>query len=461
MNQAALSQCRYHSDHQARWQCESCQLDLCLECRPFAERLPDPVHCPLCNQVMQDLEIGAPFWTRPHRLLAYPSTRIILALLAALAVISMLLPPGFGRVAFSLPAFVALSWLAFHALIQSVSGDDSAPEVDQLKSFDQVRNFALFLVVISPYALIMTLTYLIGPLWFRIAALMLIAVAMPASIMIIHGDDRLDSAFNHARIIDLIKALDHAYAILAGFVFMLLAIPAILSSLLDGLIPAWINRGLLVALLGYGFLVGMHLIGHALFQYRRQFDAINADQNQDLTAEKVEPEQALTNARIQTREQQHNDARWTLGQALAHYPNHAELNRQFEQLLVEAGDDSELHSHLERRLLKLVNDGQDELATDSLLRNRKMLGQWLPKSPRVRHVIASVLAERGQPRDALKLLLTLPKDAPKYQFLAEACLLAAKILEQHMDDRQAADKLRGYVRKRFPGRSAQWEQDDV
>jgi hypothetical protein len=460
MNQAALSQCRYHSDHDARWRCEPCQLDLCLECRPFAERLPDPVNCPLCNQVMEDLEIGAPFWTRPHRLLTYPLTRIILALLAALAIISMLLPPGFALVAFSLPAFIALSWLAFQVLIRSGCGDDTAPEVEQLKSFDQLRNFALFLVVVSAYALVMTLAYLIGPIWFRIAALLLIAVVMPASIMILHGDERLDSSFNHARIVDLIKALGHAYAILAGFVFVLLAVPAILSSLLDGLIPAWINRGLLVALLGYGFLVGVHLIGHALFQYRRQFDAINADQGH-LPAEKVEPEQALTSARIQTREQQHNDARWTLGQALTHYPNHTELNRQFEQLLVAAGDDGELHSHLERRLLKLVNDGQEELATDTLLRNRKALGKWLPKSPRVRHVIASVLAEREQPRDALKLLLTLPKDAPKYQFLAEACLLAAKILEQHMDDRPAADKLRGYVRKRFPGRSAQWEQGDT
>ncbi|MFU8830750.1 MAG: tetratricopeptide repeat protein, partial [Wenzhouxiangella sp.] len=152
------------------------------------------------------------------------------------------------------------------------------------------------------------------------------------------------------------------------------------------------------------------------------------------------------------------DARWTVGQALARYPHHAELNEQFERLLISSGNDSELRSHLDRRLHKLALDRNDTKAIEAWLRSREMLGDWMPSSSEARHRIGLALTKAGQHRDALKLLLSVRTNNPNYDLMPEACLRAAQIMETFMGDAVGADKLRAAVRRRYPGRAEYWER---
>lgn len=454
--------CRYHATTTARWRCDPCDLSLCTQCKPFAERVPADVLCPLCKETMADISVGAPFWHTPQQHLGYPLDRLALILLGSLAIAGMLIPVGVSMWLMGIPAFAILSWYLFHVFLTSSRGAIEAPDFHQLRSVENIELFQHFLVVSAVYALALIGTHLSGSILLAAMVPLMVAAVYPASIMMMAIEEGIRPAFDPEKMYRLAERIGMPYLILSGLVFVFLAGPSALLYPLTSVLPDWLQRGLFILVQGFAIFLIVRLVGYALFQFRRQLEYSGAipliDRERRLKPEEYEPAIALTDARIQTGEGSIDDARWTVGNALTRYPNHPELNEHFEQLLISTGDKNELRNHLDRRLGKLATERMDAMAVDTWLRNRKLVGKWMPRSSKARHRMGRELARRGKHPEALKFLLSLPKHNPKYNLLPEACMLAAKILEESMNDVAAAEQMRDYVKRNFPGRADDWER---
>lgn len=462
MTEGAAINCRYHSTTPARWRCRPCDLVLCTRCKPLAEQVPADVTCPLCSRVMADLGAGPPFWQAPYHHIRYLFQPAILIFIAALAVTGMIVPAGPLLAVFTIAAFLPASWYFFQVLFTSSRGEPAPPGFGQLKSLEQIGMYREFLGLTATHALLTAIAVLAGPPPIAVLVMLLVAVTYPAMIMVTAIDEKLRPALDPERVFGLARRIGPPYLALAGTVLALFTIPWLLLLPVGWIAPDWLHRGLWLLLQGYGMFLAMHLIGHVLFQFRRQLEYHEGipviDRERPPQPAEYEPGIALTDARIQTGEGHLDKARWTVGEALTRYPDHPKLNDHFEQLLSSTEGELALRNHVERRILRLTRRGDSDQAVEIWDRHRDELRDWMPRSSAARHRMGRELFRSGHPRRALKFLLSLPDHDPRYDYLPEACMLIAEILEVAMDDAEGAEKWRTFVRQRFPGRADEWEE---
>ena len=455
MDGGESANCRYHADQAARWYCRPCDLYLCSLCKPKAAQLPLDITCPLCNEPMRDLAIGKLFWASPHEQLTYPLSPTLLIFIAVLTVVGMLVPAGLMLFAFLVVAFLACAWVGFHVYRASSQGQIDPPAPSALTDIKELESFKSFLgVTVILFGLVAVgwwwVPFLIAPL-----LTLLIAALLPASLMLVAITGQFKTAFDIEAVHQLAQRLGVAYIVLSILVLFLVVIPASVLAPLTSVLPDWLHRGLLILLQTYTFILVFRFTGVALFQNQRILghdSSLPPGQPMNIPEpEDYEPELALSTATIQRKEGLINEARWTLGQVLTRHPNHSGLNEQFEQFLIADNEHKELTSHINRRLKKLAADRDQEKTVETWLRVKPALGNWLPASSTDRHWLGYALSEQGQEREGLRVLLSLPKDRPKYKRLPEVCTTAANIMEKNLGDSAGAEKLRDFVRKRFQG----------
>jgi hypothetical protein len=460
MQQSNSVPCRYHRRNPGRWHCRTCELELCVDCKPMADRLPDDVPCPLCQSAMVDLDAGPPFWRRWQSLLRHPAEPTAGAFVGALALVTLLLPGGLVGALLGLPLLAAFLYYAFVVFFTSACGQEEAPGIAQLLDRKHGNAQMDFLKIGLVYAIAIFAAWFIGSIPALAVVLLMASMAWPASVMAAAADEQFSAAFDYRRLTAIANRLGMTYNLLAASTLAVVAVPALLLYLPGLILPAFVHAALLVAAYGYLGLALARTIGSVLHQHRRELafagDVDPIDRPLPPKPAVHEPIQALADARVQIAEERTEQARRTIGEALTHYPGNNELNRRFEALLKGSGQINELKNHVERVLSRKVARGDAADAVDHWLQHRETLGDWLPRISATRHHMAMELEKRGDHRTAVRLLLSLPKNDPRYPKLPEACLEAARMLEQHFDDTQGAEPLRKFVVKRFPARAATW-----
>lgn len=463
MNTTDMERCRYHAGKRARWHCKACELALCETCKPMAELLPYDVVCPLCAEPMTDTQVGAMFWHDPRPALRYPLHPVILVLIGVLAVVSAIVPRGLPALLAAIPALAVFAIFAYVVFDQSSRGEEGLPGIREMLDEDRLTAFPDFAKTILIYALLPVLAWMSGSLLLFSLVLAATCLVFPAALMAVAIDERLNAAADPARIGRLINTLGTPYYILAGTTAVIAVAPFALVHPAGGLLPDPVHAGILTLLYGYLILLAFRLVGDVLFIFRRRLDFAagidRIDRPRKPRPEEYEPALALADARIQIGEGHARRARMTVGQALTHHSAHPGLNECFDELIHVTGSEAEFRNHIERRLRRLVSNGQPAAAAELWQNNRKHLGSWLPRIAETRHRLALELEQRGEQRVAIRLLLKLPSTDPRYVELPEACLEAARMLETHLGDSSQADKLRTWVINRFPDRAQQWHQD--
>lgn len=452
--------CRYHPRSQARWHCGACDLDLCCDCKPLADQLPHDALCPLCRSTMADLDVGAPFWRGWQDLLRYPVERWSLILVGALALTNLLAPAGIITLLIGLPLLVLFLYWSSVVFNSSSCGDNNPPGPSELADKGRVDAGMDFIKIGLVYAVVIFAGYMSGSSLILAVMLVLASMAFPASVMAMAIDEDFSPAFDYRRLTAIAQRLGPTYNWLAAATLLIAAAPAVVLFLPGLLLPGFIHAGLLTLAYAYGGLVLAHGIGRVLYQHRRilRFAAgVEKIDRPSLPKPAVyDPIQALADARVQFAEGKSDQARVTIGEALTQYPRNTELNRRFETLLIQSGQTSELNNHIERVLRRMIADGNVTGAVDHWLAHRKTLNGWLPRMSNTRYRMALELESRGHYRTAVRLLLTLPKTDRRYAKLPEACLEAARMLEQHFNDTDSAKPLRQFVKNRYPERAAEW-----
>lgn len=429
----------------------------------MAELLPEDVPCPLCAEPMTDTEVGAMFWQDPKSALLYPLHPTVLVLIAILAALAAIFREGLpGLVAAGLTGAI-LVLLAYAVFDQSSRGKEGLPGIGEMIDGQRWRAFPDFLKTVLLYAAVPFAAFLNESTLLAFVALSAASLLFPASLMAAAVDERWKAAIDPSRIGRLVKTLGHAYYILAATTFAIAVAPAAAMYPVAGMLPAPVHAAIMILVYGYLVVLAFRMVGDMLFRFRRrlQFHAgvDRIDRPRKPRPEEYEPALALADARIQIGEGQAKRARMTVGKALTHHPEHPGLNECFDELIRVTGSRTEFRNHLERRLRRLVANGETGAAADLWLNNRKHLDDRLPRFAETRHHMALELEKRGEHHVAIRLLLKLPSADPRYHELPEACLEAARMLETHLGDDGQAAKLRTWIINRFPERAERWYRE--
>ena len=460
MNKSDTAPCRYHQRNPGKWHCRDCDLALCGDCKPMADRLPDDVPCPLCRTPMADLDAGPPFWQHWREILRYGLERTVLIFIGVIGLVQLITPAGLTTLLAGLPVLILFLYYMAVIIDRSACGSISPPVMAELTDRTRIDARMEWVKAGLVYALALLAAGLIGSPLVLGMVVLLAAMAFPASVMAVTIDEQYRAAFDYRRLTTIARRLGMDYNLLAAATLAVAAIPVLVFYLPGLILPTFIHATLLTLVYGWAGLSLSHAIAGVLYQYRRklEFGAGMDPIDRPLPPKPAvyEPVQALADARVQMAEDQLDHARVTIGEAMTRYPRNRELNRRFEELLAANGQISALKNHVERVLHRKVSDGDVTGAVDHWLHHRDSLEGWEPKISATRHRMAMELEKRGDPRTAVRLLLALPKMDPRYGRLPEACLDAARMLEEHFADHAKAEPLRKFVQTRYPGRAASW-----
>ena len=460
MDKSDTAGCRYHQRKPGKWHCTHCELALCSDCKPLAERLPHDVPCPLCQTAMVDLDAGPPFWQDWREILRYPTERTALIVVGVSGLAQLVTPVGLPTLLVGLPVLALFLYYVAVVIDCSACGSINPPETVELTDRSRTGARMEWVKTGLIYAGALLAAGMSGSPLVLAVVLLLAAMALPASLMAVALDGKLKAAFDYARLTTIARRLGMDYNLLAAAAFIVAAAPALVFYLPGLLLPTIVHATLLTLVYGWGCLSLAHAVGRELYRYRRELEFAAGEDPIDRPLppkpEVHEPVQVLADARVQMAEQRLDQARVTIGEALTRYPRNRELNRRFEKLLAAEGRITELKNHVERVLYRKISDGDVAGAVDHWQYHRDSLEGWEPRISATRHRMAMELEARGDYRTAVRLLLSLPKTDPRYGRLPEACLDAARMLEEHFADKAAAEPLRQFVQKRFPSRAATW-----
>jgi len=409
---------------------------------------------------MIDLEAGTPFWHDWREILHYPIERTALVIVGLAGLVQLVTPAGLSTLLAGLPVLAIFLYYVAVIIDRSACGSNAAPDTADLADRSRIDARLEWVKTGFVYAGALLAAGMSGSPLILAVAILLAAMALPASLMAVAMDGKFKAAFDYPRLTTIARRLGMDYNLLAAAALVVGATPAVVFHLPGLLLPTFVHATLLTLVYGWACLSLAHAVGRELFRYRREleFGAGEDPIDRPLPPKPAvhEPVQALADARVQMAEQRSDQARVTIGEALTRYPRNRELNRRFEKLLAAEGRITELKNHVERVLHRKVADGDVAGAVDHWQQHRDSLDGWEPRISATRHRMALELEARGDHRTAVRLLLSLPKTDPRYGRLPEACLDAARMLEEHFADQAAAEPLRQFVQQRFPARAATW-----
>lgn len=452
--------CRFHTESPARWHCDECRLSLCTTCKPYAERLPLEVDCPLCGGQMAECRPESDA-TRPvHQALCNAAGLPGLALAAALAVLAAIGFTSIPGLLLTLPLGVVLLTLMIALMQCSGEGRSNAAATAGLTDIEQIEYCLRILPLGLPFAAVLMLGAASGSAVLLTGAAVVVALVLPLSIMAAVCSETPRAGVDPREIARVGRITQEQYRPIA--VASALGVAAIATLAHYGLV----SNPLLHAALAFGMTIGLlatsAYLGTVLRMHRRRLDypagVAPIDRPRRPEPDDYEPAMMAADAEILLREKRTHDARLLLGRALTRFPDDARLNEQFDSLVASSARPRELRNHLERRLQRLFSSGSVGAATALWQRYSPQLDNWVPRVSETRYRLALELDEMGDHQTAFRLLIGLSPDDTRFRHTAEAWLEAARILEHDLGEPNRAAELRKVVRQRYPDKARIWDQ---
>lgn len=448
--------CHQHPRQHAAWHCPGCKLDLCTECKPYAERLPIAVDCPLCAGSMHEHRPPYRPWPSIGRLFSSPAVWTSLTVTALLALVTWMLAPGLPRVAVTLPLLaVLLTWLG---IVARAAAEGRALPAGRraLLDPDELEHGLRTLGLLLPFAILLGAALAAGGLgWPALAAAALAAVA-PGSLAAFLLKDRIAAAMHPDSIrgVAAVTAGDYLPAALATALAAAFALPATALPAGSPVAAASAFVGGWLALAAAVLAAGM------LRRHRRRLDYHGGvpaiDRPKPIPPAVYEPALLAADADTLRAHGKARAARLHLGEALSRYPDDPKLNRRFDDLVHDCARQGEFRNHLARRLKRLVANGQFAPAADLWQRYSPELGDWMPRDAHTRYQLALELDQRGEHDTAFRALIGLSPKMPRFDKAGDAWLEAARILADHLDDIDKARELSRVVADRDPPAARRW-----
>ena len=381
--------------------------------------------------------------------LAYPRQPGPLSTLAAIAASHVVADwlPGWPGMLIDFIIWAAFLKYAFEALRWSANGRDAAPELSFLVG-ESTGWFGVGVLVICQLAVIGA-AHFYGPAAGYVAGAV-VALAMPAIMMLIAVEDAALLALNPVSWLRIAARLGAAYFALVVFFALAIAAQIALTAALGAVLPRFIAIFALHFATGWLLLANFRLIG-ALIHDRRDELGYAGDLTLRNAPQPADPADAMiASAQRRAASGDAVGAAALLLDELRTRPKSVALHLEYRRWLREAGDTATLAAHGRGFIPVLLDLDQDRLAIDIARESQQCdAGFALDEAADITR-LAVAAANAGQTRVALSLLDGFHVRFPAHADVMRNLLLAAKLLAERMNDEARARALLQHVRREFP-----------
>ena len=449
--------CYYHPLEAARWQCRGCQRLLCSRCVPVNDKRTG--HCPLCRAPLRYLgsaNTAVPFWNRLGAFFVYPLGRAPLVLILICTLLPAFMTPGLLSLAVSLLLLAAQTRYLYAVLEHTSEGELSPPPLGVAFSggglmlvIQQVVIFVVMAVAVEMSA------RFLGPVA-GVIVMLAVLLALPATVMLLALEGQLGEALNPLRWLALMSALKWPYFVLYGYLVLLVLGAGVVTDFMWQHFSPAVAQALAGMSASYLSIVAFHLMGYLLFQYQDRL-GYAADSSEELPAEQGprSDNETLRDVDLRLRE---GDFRAAAGALEGYVERHRQDTQQVPRLfriLVEM-DDNDRILRLQRVFMEhfVLSTHAADLA-ELIERCRKADAGWLPSNAERVFQAAESLYQSGHTRLALWMLKDYHnRFANEPMWVADALLLTARILANHVRNAAKARNFLTVVAKRYPERAA-------
>jgi hypothetical protein len=450
--------CKYHPLVPACWFCEPCQINLCSACIKQEERRLEP-GCPVCRSPLGWLgfsNVITPFWQRIPRFCSYPINVATLVYLAALSGVAVLLA-GIPLLGLLMQFVIWALFLryAYEALEQTAAGHLETPAL----SFDLINDglelpFKQYLIFVVTGALLALVFAYFGGL-IGIPLLVLLTLALPASVMVLAIRQSLVQALNPAMLWSVIRTIGWPYLTLSVLLLTLWGAGEVMDGLVAGRVPEIAYR-LIINFFGmYSLLVMFAMVGYVIHQYH---EALGYSTNVTFDdpdgpgvgqiGQQVNP--VLAGVAILIEDGKLAEAQARLREAVMRDRGSLALHGEYHKLLKLSNNVAQLSEHGREYVSVLLGRGKPLPAAEVVRTCRQADAEFKPTLPEQIYPLASQLRALREPRLALSLANGFHKLNPGHPDIPRLYLLVAQIMCEDVKQSGPAREVLKYLLGIYP-----------
>lgn len=291
----------------------------------------------------------------------------------------------------------------------------------------------------------------------EVLGLMLLAVAVPATLMVLIKERNLAAAINPQELWRCIAGIGWPYLVLVGFTFLLVQSNDVAAELLEEVVPKVVLQPTLTLAFAYFSWVIAALIGYTMYQYHQTLDI---DVVNEYTGEE-EVRQPLSAAREEARQRdvtvsrmvQQGELPGAVAQArqwVDECPESLADHRRYHRVLLLGTESAELQRHGQHFIQLLMKNRAYAEALQVYKDCAHKAPGYVPDSAAVTWVLAKDAWKTHDSALVLQLLRGFDRRFPGHPLVPEVYALIARALHQGLGKReQALAVLRG-LQRRYP-----------
>ena len=298
--------CRYHPTRTPVLMCGQCSVTVCPDCIPNWPARGYP-RCVSCRSEMEPLSISEyvkPFWQCFDQFFKFPFKASNLKFIF-FTFLFFLIVPLYDAKEYVNPLeaiYSIVMWIIFPSFIvaymsavaiKASDGNPAPPEISE--SWKDGGFLILFkavvIVLIFRSLLASTLIFMGGAVASILS--MLIALAFPATLMLLFLERKISVAIHPGKVVGIIQAIGWPYMFLWGLVMILIAGPETLMSLSgEGIHLKILPTLALLSSLYFG-LVLFHLLGYVVYQYHYELGVSLPSEELEGLRKSISPQKAI------------------------------------------------------------------------------------------------------------------------------------------------------------------------
>jgi tetratricopeptide (TPR) repeat protein len=421
---------------------------------PDADHRKQHALCPQCNRAMRYLGAATevvPFWNRIGAFFRYPFHTDPLLVIAICTLVPLLISGNIVGLIVSLVLILALLKYTYAVINHTAEGHMKPPPLAVAFTGSGFNIVILQLLVFILMGALVSAAMMVGGPILMLVALALVALALPASVMVLAMEHSVAAAVNPMNLAVLISRIGSPYFLLYGYLILLsIASGAAQEFAFNHFAPQMAN--ILAGFLNSTFtLMLFHMLGYLLFQYQEELGFASDHQDEESLAEMQGRDRTHrfdADIDMNLKDGNYDRVQSMLKESLKREPSNAHRLEQFHALLTARDDRQELYRY-HPRLLTMLADKNDGDRMASLLATIETIEpSFRLNDPELALHCAKTLYHRSQFKPALKLLQDFHKRFPDSECLPHAYLTVAQALANGLGQWEKATAFLTFIKKR-------------
>jgi len=279
----------------------------------------------------------------------------------------------------------------------------------------------------------------------------IIALVLPASIMILAVNDSFFRAINPIILFDTVQRIGGPYFIMYFFLMLLINSLMYVTIWMVDFLPSVIYQPLWFFVGMYFMLIMFNMMGYVLYQYHEELDySISEEFSDSSTATTlVDFDPALREVEILFQEGKVDEARQRLLRLIRDNPGNLIYRERLHKLHINLGRIEQMHESSADYIVRLLSEQRPSEAQRVFSECYQLDKTFKFGTGRQRHAMAKLLYKNGQARAALALLNNMHQDYPGYEGIPDAYLLVAKILCETFNEDTKAEQVLDFLQKKY------------